>query len=563
MVRIRQLVNQAKRRLFIASFGRSLCYSLSIAALFSTIAIITPLYVEMRFETQGWIETCLLFGLIIALGTSLVLTWLKSPSETQAAQEVDRRFELRERLSSALSLGDMAGDSTVAKALIADTEKSTSQIYIADKFAIRPTRLLWLPCCMLSCLLTVCWLVEPNSYAGAESITENQSTDKEQITEAAKVLKKQIQQRRKKAATKGLAEAEELYGQLESKIDRVISQQKADPKQTMIAMNDLKKQLEERSKELGTSDAVKRALSQLNGLQDGASKKMLDALKNGDFQAAKNIANQLSEQLNDGNLSDGEKEQIKQQLDSMSKAMEKAVKSHEEQKQRLENQIAAAKQSNNQAEISKLQKQLDQLKGQNQQMESLGQMAQSMSEAMQAIQSNRLQEASEALEKLSDSMQQMQQESSELDDLEATLEQIAKSKSAMQCKSCSGSGCADCNGAGSQLAQGSSGSQSNSRGNGNGNGNGLGKGSGFGDRPESETETNTYQTQVRGELSGGKAVIAGVADGPNRKGISREELKQAIEESLRSQGSPTENQVLPKAEREHAMQYFNQLRESQ
>ena len=129
----------------------------------------------------------------------------------------------------------------------------------------------------------------------------------------------------------------------------------------------------------------------------------------------------------------------------------------------------------------------------------------------------------------------------------------------MQCKSCSGSGCADCNGAGSQLAQGSSGSQSNSR----GNGNGLGKGSGFGDRPESETETNTYQTQVRGELSGGKAVIAGVADGPNRKGISREELKQAIEESLRSQGSPTENQVLPKAEREHAMQYFNQLRESQ
>ncbi len=53
-----------------------------------------------------------------------------------------------------------------------------------------------------------------------------------------------------------------------------------------------------------------------------------------------------------------------------------------------------------------------------------------------------------------------------------------------------------------------------------GDGNGLGKGAGFGDRPENENETNTYETQVRGKPKNGRAIIAGFADGPNRKGVS-------------------------------------------
>ena len=91
---------------------------------------------------------------------------------------------------------------------------------------------------------------------------------------------------------------------------------------------------------------------------------------------------------------------------------------------------------------------------------------------------------------------------------------------------------------------------------------GLGAGEGGkGDRPESETETNTYETQVRGKVRKGKAVITGFADGPNRKGITREDVKQAIQGSLSEKSDPSENQTLPRAEREHAQQYFDQLRE--
>ena len=84
----------------------------------------------------------------------------------------------------------------------------------------------------------------------------------------------------------------------------------------------------------------------------------------------------------------------------------------------------------------------------------------------------------------------------------------------------------------------SSGQMASRQANGSGTarGDGLGKGSGFGDRPETESETNTYQTQVQGKLTEGKSVIAGIADGPNRKGVSREDLKQAIKASLKEQG---------------------------
>ena len=74
-------------------------------------------------------------------------------------------------------------------------------------------------------------------------------------------------------------------------------------------------------------------------------------------------------------------------------------------------------------------------------------------------------------------------------------------------------------------------------------------------------DTNTYETQVRGKLDKGKAIIAGFADGPNRKGISREDVQRAVEGAISDEADPTENQTLPRTEREHAQQYFDRLRE--
>ena len=554
MSRIRALVRQAKLRLALATFGRSFAYTLSAASILSMLVILTKRQMVFPFA----VDTILLINFALAVISSLAFTWLKLPEEVGVAQEVDKRCNLKERLSTSLSLeGDLA-KSEIARALIADTEKSTGQINLTREFPLKPTRLFCFPCLLVPCMFLLYLWMDPVGIAKAEPVSESKVEEKNQVNEAAKLLKRQIQQRKRNASEKGLLEAEKLYGRLESKIDSVIKDPKMDQKQTMIAMNDLKKQLEQRSSQLSNPESFKKILAQMKGLQAGVGKEMLDAMKKGDYKSAKERIDQLANQLQKEGLSEQEKASLKKELDALGNALKKSSDAATQQKNQLERQLESAREAGDQAEVARLQEQLQSLDAQERQMQSLREMSALMESASKSLDNDQLMDASASMEELAQRLDQMQKEASELKDLESTLGDIAQSKSAMRCQACSGSGCSQCSG--SSMSSGQMASRQ-ANGSGTARGDGLGKGSGFGDRPETESETNTYQTQVQGKLTEGKSVIAGIADGPNRKGVSREDLKQAIKASLKEQGSPSENQVIPRAEREHARQYFDQLRE--
>lgn len=554
MSRIRALVRQAKLRLALATFGRSFAYTLSAASILSMLVILTKRQMVFSFA----VDTILLINFALAVISSLAFTWLKLPEEVGVAQEVDKRCNLKERLSTSLSLeGDLA-KSEIARALIADTEKSTGQINLTREFPLKPTRLFCFPCLLVPCMFLLYLWMDPVGIAKAEPVSESKVEEKNQVNEAAKLLKRQIQQRKRNASEKGLLEAEKLYGRLESKIDSVIKDPKMDQKQTMIAMNDLKKQLEQRSSQLSNPESFKKILAQMKGLQAGVGKEMLDAMKKGDYKSAKERIDQLANQLQKEGLSEQEKASLKKELDALGNALKKSIDAATQQKNQLERQLESAREAGDQAEVARLQEQLQSLDAQERQMQSLREMSDLMESASKSLDNDQLMDASAKMEELAQRLDEMQKEASELKDLESTLGDIAQSKSAMRCQACSGSGCSQCSG--SSMSSGQMASRQ-ANGSGTARGDGLGKGSGFGDRPETESETNTYQTQVQGKLIEGKSVIAGIADGPNRKGVSREDLKQAIKASLKEQGSPSENQVIPRAEREHARQYFDQLRE--
>lgn len=554
MSRIRALVRQAKLRLALATFGRSFAYTLSAASILSMLVILTKRQMVFPFA----VDTILLINFALAVISSLAFTWLKMPEEVGVAQEVDKRCNLKERLSTSLSLeGDLA-KSEIARALIADTEKSTGQINLTREFPLKPTRLFCFPCLLVPCMFLLYLWMDPVGIAKAEPVSESKVEEKNQVNEAAKLLKRQIQQRKRNASEKGLLEAEKLYGRLESKIDSVIKDPKMDQKQTMIAMNDLKKQLEQRSSQLSNPESFKKILAQMKGLQAGVGKEMLDAMKKGDYKSAKERIDQLANQLQKEGLSEQEKASLKKELDALGNALKKSIDAATQQKLQLERQLESAREAGDQAEVARLQEQLQSLDAQERQMQSLREMSDLMESASKSLDNDQLMDASASMEELAQRLDEMQKEASELKDLESTLGDIAQSKSAMRCQACSGSGCSQCSG--SSMSSGQMASRQ-ANGSGTARGDGLGKGSGFGDRPETESETNTYQTQVQGKLTEGKSVIAGIADGPNRKGVSREDLKQAIKASLKEQGSPSENQVIPRAEREHARQYFDQLRE--
>ena len=146
---------------------------------------------------------------------------------------------------------------------------------------------------------------------------------------------------------------------------------------------------------------------------------------------------------------------------------------------------------------------------------------------------------------MADELGEMADQMSELEDLNSAMSDLLQGKNQMGCKQCQGMGCQACQGSGF----------------GENPGNGMGEGSGRGDRPEEETDTNFYDSQVRGQVKRGKAIIAGFADGPNRKGITREDIKSVVNSELDEAANPLENQNLPRTEQEHTQQYFDRLRE--
>jgi hypothetical protein len=61
---------------------------------------------------------------------------------------------------------------------------------------------------------------------------------------------------------------------------------------------------------------------------------------------------------------------------------------------------------------------------------------------------------------------------------------------------------------------------------------------------------------VRAKPKGGESVRSGDASGPNRAGLSQQQVQQEITGALRGDADPVSEQRLPRAQQDHVRQYF-------
>ncbi len=545
---IETVVRRARRRLVLNRFVQLASTSLFLAWTMAAIAIIAGAVWVLPFDaTQwnwAWIVGTSAVGVLIAL---LGAAWT-APSLQRVASEVDARFALRERLSSAVSLPAQDHDSIMGQALIADATRRAEPLDVRDRFSIAPDRAAWLPLVPAALLAIALFLPpatppEPDSELSATTVSQTAQTKT-----AAEALKRKIQQQRSQAEATGLKDAEEFFKKLEMDLDKLTQRPTLDQKEAMIAMNDIKKQLDQRRGELGTPDQMRQALSKIDEMERGPAADVVKAMQKGDFAEAEKRVKALADKLRNGKLTEQEQQELKKQIESLRDRLAKANEKHQQAKQQLQQQIEQAKREGRTEDAAKMQQQLNQMQAQEQQMQQMQQMSEAMNQAAQAMQAGKAGEAAEALESMADQLGELQSEMDQLQDLEDTLESLSQSKDQMRCQACSGGGCQSCQGSGRGNQPGSPGS-------------GLGQGQGQGDRPEEETDTGFYDTQVRGQPKQGRGIIAGFADGPNRKGVSREEIKDAVIGAIRADSDPLENQNLPRVERDHTREYFDRLRQ--
>lgn len=550
METIRSQIAAARRRLLMQRFGRIATWSLFAMLIVAAIGAAVPKLRPLETPGDTWIALWAAGAIALALVLAAVITFLTRPSLSQAALEIDRRFGLRERLSSTWAMEDEDRETEMGRALVEDAAKHARGLAINERFAAGIYRRAWLPLVPLVFLVVLVFIPDATreNIAGADTDRVAQE-EADQVRVAAEQLKKRLEQRRRQAESEGLKEAEELFTKLERQADEIAKRKDMSKKEALVALNDLKKQLQGRRDQLGSPEQMRQSLANMKDLQQGPAERIGNALKQGDFGEAKEEINQLAEKLRNGSLSEQEKKQLAEQIEQLKNKIQEAAEQHEKAKQQLREQIAEARREGRMGDAAKLQQQLDEREQMDNQMQQLQEMAEGMKAAQQAMQNGDDQQAAEAMEMMADQLGEMQAQMDELEELQGAMEQLSDTKEQMACKQCNGAGCPGCQG----MPNGRSGEGGLKA--------GTGPGRPPGSDPQDEPDANAYQSQVRGEAKAGRATVAGPAGGENRKGLTQEEVQNAVFDALAEETDPLDNQPLPRSQREHTQQYFDRLRE--
>ncbi len=558
-------VHRARRRLILAQMGRALNVTLFVALLISTVAIGAMAIVPLSEITAAlgispsedaaaavsptqWMSAWVLGSLAVAVAAAGLYAWWRAPSIADVAAEVDHRFGLGERLSSSLAVAENdPRQPPLAAALRDDAAHRAGALRIADRFPLRAGRAVWLPLSVLPILAVMIGVVQPAIHPAEQVAEAVDSEEVQQVKAVATELKKRVSAQRRTSEAKGLKEAMELFENMEQKLDKITDSKSLSRKDALIQLNDIKEQIEARQDRIGSPDKIRDALSQMKGIDGGPAQKIASQIQRGDFGKAAEELQKLAEKLKDGKLSEQEKEKLASQANQLAKQMNAAAQQHEQKKQQLQQQIDQAKREGRSEDAAKLQEKLNSAQAADTQMQQMQNMAEALQNAAEAMQRGDSDAAAEAMQAMSEELEGMQSDMSELEDLQSTLNDLAQSKGQMNCQNCNGQGCEQCMnpGAGGGLKAG------------------HGEGPGPGDNADEDQDTNSYDTRVQGDVKRGRAVIAGFADGPNRKGITRETIKNVIEASMSEEGDPLDDQLLPRDERDQTQQYFDSFRKGE
>lgn len=534
MEELRRQVNRAQRWLGLQRFSQAIGWCCFATLLIALGFVIGDKYRPMGVEAWVYVVAGIVAGGLLAA----FVAYVRGRGAIDAAIEIDRRFGLKERVSSTLALTPEEQETEIGQALIADAERRVKNLDVGEHFHLNPGRQLLLPLIPLVAAVLVVWLVSPAVMEEESQV--NAASIKKQVKLASEGLKSKLIEQRKQAQKQGLKDAEMLLHRLSEETEELTRGDSDNRKEALVKLNDLKRQMENRQKQIGGAEEIRKKLDQLNSGNRGPAEDFMKSISKGDLRKAIEDLEKLKNDLLDDKLSDEQKEQLSKQLNEMKEKLEEAVQKHQQQCQNLQNQINQARQAGQDGEAQRLQDQLNQLMERNSDMQNLQEMAKQLGQCSQCMQEGQMQNAAEMLEQMQGDLSDLQQQLDEMEILDDAMDQLCQARDQMTCAQCNGQGCPACQG--------------------DQPGMGTGEGQGMGDRPEEETGVKFYDDKVKQKIGRGRATIAGEVDGPNIKGQVLEEISDQLEVARSESTDPLTEQQMPRPHQEQTKEYFNMFR---
>jgi hypothetical protein len=541
MEELQKQVRRARRRITLQRFINVLGWSWFATLLMAALLILIDKYYPLHIQLWGFPVGAVVVGLLAAIVWSLVARG----KPLEAAIEIDRRFGLKERVSSTLAMPPDDLQSEAGQTVAADATHRVARLEISEKFPIAPPRRLLLP--IIPAILAALVTLLPNPTVGENPAIAKveELVTKPQIKKVTETINKQLAERKKQAEKEGLKEAEQLFKKLEEGT-RQMASTPPEREKAFSQLNDLSRQLKERRDQLGGAEKVKEQLNPLKKLDHGPADQFAKAMANGEFNKALDELKDIQKALEEDKLDDKQKEQLAKQLEQMKDKIEKMADAHQKAQQELQKKADEARKNGNKAEAEKLEEQIRQMQNQNKQMQQMKDMAKQLGQCAQCLKQGDCKKAGQAMAQAQQAMGDLKKQLDEMEMLDEAMAKLDQAKDKMNCKNCGGAGCKFCQGEGDKDKKG--------RGPG-----GLGRGEG--DRPEEKTDTNNFDSHVRQKIGKGSATVEGEVEGPNLKGDVLNHIQEDVDSVRRGNTDPITNRQIPKNYSEHVKEYNDAFRE--
>ena len=502
------------------------------------------------FSVPGPWWAALAVAAAVAVVASVVFSFLRGPTQLEAAITVDHLFGLGERLSTALCLTPELRETPAGAALIADARQHAQDLDVGDKLGLRRPRFAWAP--ILPALVAFGVVAIPEELLERSKIVPARPPAvrpeaRKAMQKALSTVTKSLAEKRKALEKLQTTETGKLMAELEKKLEDLTKAPPTDKQQALVELNKLADKVQERRKQMGSSEQIQRQLEQLRDLTSGGpAEDFARELSKGEFGKAANELKKLQEKMASNKLTEKEREALAKQLGEMKKQLEQMA-NLDQRRQQLEE--ARKKGMINEQQYQEQKQKLDQ---QAKSMQALQKLADKLGEAQQQMAQGDQKQASQSLQQAAEQIGEMAGDMEQLESLDGAMAELQDLKNAL--------GSEGMNQLGRQL----DGMQSMGVGNRPGQGQGLGRGRGEGDRPEAPDDTSAYDSKVRQQITKGKAILGGFADPSKQvRGESILEVQGNVEAAAAAASEALTEQKIPNALKKHVQSYFDQVRKGE
>ncbi len=332
MEELRRIAAKARWRLHVdRAIGSSGAVVVTGAAVFMVLAV------SDRLGIASWIPWIIAGSVLAAaVAAGIIAIWHRSAvGELQAAAEVDRRFDLRERLSSAIACEHRADAFTAVLQRDAGTAAASVAGTLSSKFPIRIPQSVGIGVVLLGLSAIVLGTGQWGWFGGGDEggIVPGVIPTRERVDASVDEVVAEMKDR------EDLSEElqQELQG-LQDAVDLAGDEPENMRREALRSMTDLQRKLDDmlNDERAGSLQELERRLRSLTLENRDEVRDLAEALKRGDFTAAKQALEQLQERMDRADLDDATRQALSDQLKDLAKELEKLAEANDALAEALE-----------------------------------------------------------------------------------------------------------------------------------------------------------------------------------------------------------------------------------